>query len=344
MSPLTRLSSILDQDCTSVPIVSGSTLTKLLRSSSIEDSRNMLARVCRETVPAQTILDMHTTDCDRYDLTTIKVPIYVHVNIQDSLVDGFHTSDLVRRLLAKGDDGGTGDVRKRSVSRSCIRYMHGDHLASETCSATRLGVYNDAFQWCRSVVHMASIQTYKTDLYDLGTAQTQSTPLPPNGTKRMDTSNECRLVLRPASLVGYVGCAIGYLSTGILPIWSAFRFHHYVVWSQRILSPLHTSGFPTVALCLQDCLYDTRFCLHLVEYDRFGFGHQLCQKYVTIRNSSTKKHLVVRMPMIAAKVTVGHRLVLSITNYNFRDFLYVVKAQNMSIVFETMSLPYLFDY
>jgi hypothetical protein len=86
------------------------------------------------------------------------------------------------------------------------------------------------------------------------------------------------------------------------------------------------------------------FRLHLIEYNAFGYGRQLGQKYVRIHRSTTETDVIVRMPMIAAKIVVGHRLVLSITNYQDSSCHGNQRSEISTVVFKTISLPYLFDY
>jgi hypothetical protein len=340
MSPLSRLSSLISQDRNSVPLISNNGIARLLRTSSIKTQKNLMFRLFgTRSVRARGVLTMDKADKARYDLSTIRVPIYAHINIQDSVVDAYHTTKLFKVVVSSDHPSRTHDR-----TGSCIRYRHGDHGESETREATRMIVYNDAFQWCRSILHQASIQTYMTYIDDLSQAETQSTPLPPDGTKRMSTDDSRRIVLLAPNPVYYLGCITGALSTWLIPLGPLLRFHHHLVWSQIVLAPLHTSGFPTVTLCLTPSLYDIGFRVHLIEYNAYGYGRQLVQKYVRGHRSNSETTIIVRMPMVAAKISVGHRLVLSITNYQDRSFDCVNQTGVSTILFKTISLPYLFDY
>ena len=116
------------------------------------------------------------------------------------------------------------------------------------------------------------------------------------------------------------------------------------MWSQTLLAPLHTSGFPTVTLCVLPSTHETEFCLHLIEYNGWGYGRRLVRKYVRARRTETETPIMVRLPMIATKIALGHRLVLSVTNYQDQSFHCVPRPDVATILFKTISLPYLFDY
>jgi hypothetical protein len=333
MSPLTHISSLVDQDGGSVPVVAHSGVAHRFLATSLQYRRNPLTRLLGiPTLRAQTLLEMDHKDRCLYDLDQIVVPIYVHLNIQDSVVDNYHTVKLFQSLL-----------RPEETIRSCIRYMHGDHVATESHGASRKYIYKDTIQWCRSILHHASIQTYRTHIHDASVACTQATPLAPDETKRLHTEESRCISIAPAN-VQYAGRVLGYLSQQLIPLGYFLRFHQHLMWSTIVHAPLHISGFPLITLRIPPSSYETGFCLYLMEYNQFTFGHRLGQKYVLIPSSHEEQHITIRMPMIASRIAVGHKLTLTVSNYQDRTFLYTGQTDATTVVFTSISLPYLFDH
>jgi len=337
LSPIPYISSVVSQDSNTIPVASHVTVSMILAEMGVDSISSHQFSCCSTPsgLRAQRILSIDRNDRARFDLSAIDIPIYVHVNIRDSLVNLKDSVDIFDRIKAK-------------QGQSCIRYVQGEHGVSETQKLGTSDIYDDVLQWCRAVLHNGSTQTYRTEVSNSYTHHTTYTSIhPTQGTQQYRISDPRKVILssylpdvvrRP-----YLDRLMQHLSYTYLPIRSLLEIQRSILWNRMFKRSLDIAGFPIVTFLVDTDTPESGFGITLLEYDCFGYGRRLCSKYIMLNANHDKSHPVtVRMSMVASRIRFGHELVLVVSNYD-HQFTYTGRTI-ATITFSDILLPYLFEY
>jgi len=284
---------------------------------------------------AQRMLVFDTDDRERFQLNDIDIPLYVHVNMLDSLVHVYDTTVLFESVYAK-------------QTQSCIRYVHGDHCSTENSIHTASVIYDQILQWCRAVLHTMPIQTFETEVRCTTTRHTHYSSLHPNLPSNRYTLTDPFVIKATSYLpdvrrILQLDGLLRRLSDWTVPIRSLVTLHSVVLWNFPVVHALDMAGFPVVNLKVDTRTPGSGFSVTLLEYDAYGFGKRLSHKYIRLRDTrDASKQIMVRMSMVASRVTAGQELVLIIGNYD-RRFVYTGPT-DATITFTGIQIPYLCRY
>jgi hypothetical protein len=338
LSPIPYISSTVSQDTNTIPVASHACATMLLSQMGVSSvsSFQFSSRLTSSDLRAQRLLSIDQTDRLRYDLTTIKAPVYVHVNVHDTMVNLVDIVHLFDHTKKKHDD-------------CCIRYVRGNHVVAETTELYNAAIYDDIIQWCRAVLHHGSIQTYKTEMINTCTVHTTHTSIhPTRGRKnyKLADTSKVRLYSYLPDLFLYASFLdrfVQYIADAYIPIRPLLSIQRTILWSLVFKRSLDIAGFPIVTLFVDTKTPDSGFGLTLLTYDGYGFGTKLGYKYIMLKDTHDKsKPINVRMSMVASRIRFGQELVLVVSSYDHR-FTYMGRTRS-TITFSDIVLPYLFEH
>jgi hypothetical protein len=337
LSPVPYVSSIVSQDGNTIPVASHASVSMIQREMGIHSvaAHQFTSSTTPSDLRAQRILIIDQDDRVRYKLDDIIVPLYVHVNIGDTMVNLYDTVQLFATLYDK-------------QPRSCIRYAHGVHGASETTSRSKFQIYDDALQWCRAILHNGSTQAYKTEVISTSTGLITSTSINPTSDILKYTISDnkkivCSTYIPTIMSTICIDSIVQKLVNGYVPLRTLLQIHRNIMWNRVFTRSLDISGFPVLSLFVDTKTPYSGFGITLLEYDRHGFGKRLSYKYILLQDTHVSSDpIVVRMSMIASRLHRGQELVLVVSNYDSR-FTYTGRT-NATITFTNITLPYLFEY
>ena len=338
LSPIPFVSSLVSEDIGSIPVVSQASVQMIQRQLGVQSvaSQQFTSPSTPSDLRAQRILVIDQAERAAFVPSNITVPLYVHVNIGDSVVN-IHDTVTLFALLAP------------TQPRSCIRYVHGDHGISETAVSTRRAIYDDVLQWCRAILHDGSIKTYQTEVRSTATGtSTVSAINPASDALKYTITDNKKLVCAttyylPVLLVDRI---LQHLVHTYIPLRPLLRLHRDIIWSRVFTRSLDIAGFPVVSLLVHTTTPASGFGLTLLEYDRTGRGKRLSYKYILVPDtppgSVPAVRVCIRMSMVSARLQCGQELVLVVSNYDSR-FAYTGRT-DATIEFTEITLPYLFEF
>jgi hypothetical protein len=329
LSPIPFISSIVSQEeQTTVAVASHASTNMLLSEMGLSTvaAHQFSSHSTPNDLRAQRLLSIDREDRARYDLSAIDVPVYIHANIQDSLVN---LADIVALF----------DTTKEKQPKSCIRYVQGVRTST---------AYDDVIQWCRAILHHGSIQTYRTEMVNTRAAHHTYTTLQPTDGKTNYTLRDPKRVELYSYLPGFLAdtfldSLLQYIASAYIPIRPLVSLQCTIMWNLVFKRSLDIAGFPVVTFLVDTITPDCGIGLTLFVYDGYGSGRRLSTKYLMPKNTHDKKQpITVRMSMVASRIRCGQELVLVVSNYDNR-FTYTGRTRSM-ITFSDIVLPYLFEH
>lgn len=259
----------------------------------------------RETPPWTRVSDTH--------LDSIRVPIYMHLDITDRRVDPIGAIQMFDRRDAAEDPF------------SCLRCVLGPQ-----------DPFADVIQWVRSV-GLDPIQRRRTEI--AGPVSTYSTLS--HHPDQYKVSEGTTRVPQTASMIDQVlfpGClrrVIHRTLSTMAPIRSLLYLHTPILWEKRCVHSLNITGAPIVCMTVGPRVSTScPVTLVLMEYNRLGYGWPLSSKRLYF-DQMQESVVHVRMPMVSTHVHGGSTLALILTNRG---------ARLPHITFRSVRLPYLFEW
>jgi hypothetical protein len=338
LSPIPYVSSIVSADDNTIPVASHTSAAMILSEMGVNSVASQ--QFARGSTPsdlrAQRLLLIDQDDRLTYTLDDIEAPLYVHVDIHDSLVNVYDSVQLFSKICKK-------------QPLCCIRYAQGDHNVFDIQGYQTVDMYDDVLQWCRSILHSGSTQTYRTEVYSTSTQRTTFTSIDPapdtdRGYKIVDSTKIILSTYIPSFLrLSSFDNIIQQLSYPYVPIRPLLYLQRDILWNRVFTRALDASGFPIVTLRIKTASPDSGFCLTLIEYDKRGYGKRLSYKYIMLKDTHVSSELItVRMSMISSRLQKDQELVLVVSNYDSR-FTYTGRTE-ATVTFIDITLPYLYEY